>query len=241
MFELRQRLLRRLAVLPRPPLAVRPQRLLDAPQAVAQIGESLRHVEFGKGGIGRVAAANVLRVALHVARQFLLLLLGESLAHLGGCLRLGGPHVAYGVLHGLFELLEILRFGFLPVGERRGLRRSEVFSPFLGGDGAPQILLELLLGLHKSVGLIDQAVHLVAGLGGAQTLESLLGILEAGCRAAGFRFVSGLAGLRRAHVLNGLLQPADGLFQLLLADRSRLPLHALLRLRSLLTTLAHLR
>jgi hypothetical protein len=151
---------------------------------------------------------------------------------------------ANGILHGLFELLEILRFSFLTVGQRRGLRRSEVFSPFLGGDGAPQILLERLLGLHKSVGLIDQAIHLVAGLGSAQTLESLLGILEAGGRAAGFRFVSGLAGLRRAHVLNGLLQPADGLFQLLLADGSRLPLpalHALLRLLSLLTTLAHLR
>src|ERR1019366_1347440 len=106
LFELRQRLLRHLAVLTGPPLAIRPHGLVDAPQTVAQIAESSRHVEFGEGRIRGVAAADVLSVTLHIARQLRLLFLGESLAHFGGCLGLGAPQVAHGVLHALFELLD---------------------------------------------------------------------------------------------------------------------------------------
>ncbi len=174
----RQRLLHGLVVLLA--FAAGADGLLHLVQVIAQVVQAGGNLRLRHHGVFAHAAANPVGIALHVARQFLLLHLAERIAHLGGRLALRGRQIAHRVLH---LLLQFLHFGdlILPlIGQLAGLLRVEAF---VFAERLAQLAFELLLLAGEILGLADQVVHLAGGLLAAHALHHLLGLLQAFERA----------------------------------------------------------
>lgn len=218
------------------------ERLLHALQLVAQTVQALRDAGLGHDGIFAEAAADVVGVALHVARELLLLHLTERFAQLAGGFALRAGETANGVLHLLFEILERVDL-FLPaVGEVA--RLLLVGSVLRIAEGFTQLTFKILLLTGDLVGLLGEVIYLIIRLLAAKTGELPLGLLQSISGALGLGFGLRGAGLLRgrglAHALQGLLQTLQSLAHLLgiLATGTRRHLALLLTL--LLTLLSRL-
>src|SRR5581483_3593749 len=110
-------------------LAFLSEGLLNALQLVAKAVQALGDAGLRHHGVFAQATANIIGVALHVARQFLLLHFAERFAQLAGRFALSAGQISDGVLHLLFEVFEAIDFGLAAIGKLPGLL---LVGPVLG-------------------------------------------------------------------------------------------------------------
>ena len=167
--------------------------------------------------------ADPIGVALHIARQLLLLHVSQRLAQLAGGLALGGHQVAHGVLHLLLELLEVLDLAVFLTGKLLRLLAGDTLV--LRAVGAAHLAFEILLAAGQFRGLAGEVVHLPAGFLAAHPGERLLRLFQTVGRAPGLglalRRAGLLGGCRLAHIVHCLLQTVEGLPQLLRVGAAR--------------------
>jgi hypothetical protein len=181
---------------------------------------------------------------LHVARDFRLLQIAERLAQLVRSLALRCHQITHGVLHALFELLDLVHLRLMLIRKLAGLLARHVALCLV--VSAAQVAFELLLLARHFIGLLGELFDLIGRLLVAQAGEHLRSFFQAIGGALGLGVALHVALLLRvAHLLLGLSERIQRLLELLGAGSAQalilaLLLLALLVLLTLLTALGHL-
>jgi hypothetical protein len=133
-------------------LGSRAKLLLHLLQLIAELVEPGGDLRLGHDRVLAHAAANPVGVALHAAGELLLLHLAERVAEFRGSGTSGALEVADGALHPLLELLEIVDFTFVRLGELLGLIARDAAR--VGAELLAHLAFELLLLAGELVGLL---------------------------------------------------------------------------------------
>ena len=191
--------------------------LLGLLDLIPKLAQRLRDRRLVHDCVLAHAATDVVRVALHVARDLGLLHLAQGLAQLGRGLALGALQIAHGRRHALLEPFQVLDLALL-----LGSKRLCLLACGLGAvlpERLAHLAFELLLTARQIVGLPGQVFHLPRRLLAAHAVHHLIGFVQTLCRAARLRLTlrsSRIVGGRGvAHVLHGLIEVIQHLLQLL--------------------------
>jgi hypothetical protein len=101
------------------------------------------------------AAADPIGIALHVARDFLLLHFPKGVAQFGGGRALGALQIANRVLQPLFQFLQVAEFAFFLLGELFRLVTRDAAG--ILAKGAAHLAFEVLLFASEIISLFGKA------------------------------------------------------------------------------------